>query len=152
MSRKMSNASLLEVTGPQSLQLQNFRYFRYTVFQRLWIKSSRCHLHRWSSLALIKICSYLPFRKGVGLYLHSIYLRMLCAKFVCKWHSGSGKKDFFNFVNVFSLFQYNFSFLLLPPLGEKRGLSFEETWIPSIQEGSAKFGRNWASGSGEKDF
>ena len=103
MSRKLSNASLLEVTGPQSLQLQNFRYFWYTVFQRLWIKSSRCHLHRWSSLALIKICSYLPFRKG-----------------------------------VFSLFQYNFSFLLLSPLGEKRGLSFEETWIPSIQAGECQ--------------
>ena len=29
---------------------------------------------------------------------------MLCAKFVLNWPSGSGEEDFFNFVNVFSVF------------------------------------------------
>ena len=38
--------------------------------------------------------------------LNSLYPRMLCVKFRGKLPSGSGKEDFFNFVNVFSLFRY----------------------------------------------
>ena len=34
-----------------------------------------------------------------------LHLRMLCANFGWNWLSGSGEENFFNFVNVFSLFR-----------------------------------------------
>ena len=37
--------------------------------------------------------------------LYPLHPRMLCAKFVWNWPSGSGEEDFFNFVNIFSLFR-----------------------------------------------
>ena len=46
---------------------------------------------------------------------------MLCAKFGWNWLSGSGEEDFFNFVNLCSLFLYYI------PL--KTDPSFEQTWI-----------------------
>ena len=48
------------------------------------------------------------------------------AKIVWNWPSCSGE-DFFNFVNVFSLF------LIYPSLGKGQGPSFEKIWIPSTQ-------------------
>ena len=33
---------------------------------------------------------------------------------------------------IFKYFQYNFTISLLSPLGEERGPSFKQTWIPSI--------------------
>ena len=41
--------------------------------------------------------------------LNSLHPRMFCAKFGCNWPSGSGKRRFLNFVNVFSLFRFNFT-------------------------------------------
>ena len=38
--------------------------------------------------------------------LNPLHPRMLCANFGWNWLSGSGEEDFFNFVNVFSLFRY----------------------------------------------
>ena len=37
--------------------------------------------------------------------LNPLYPRILCAKFGWNWFSGSGEEDFFNSVNVFSLFR-----------------------------------------------
>ena len=38
--------------------------------------------------------------------LNPLHSRRICTKFGCNWLSGSGEEDFFNFVNVFSLFHY----------------------------------------------
>ena len=48
-------------------------------------------------------------RAGRFIWTHSnsLHSRMLCAKFGWNWLSGSGEEDFFNFVNVFSLFRNN---------------------------------------------
>ena len=66
------------------------------------------------------------FLKGVNVFIHyfviisswkradhftwtnmnpALHPRMLCSKFGWDWLSGSGEKDFFNFVNAFSLFR-----------------------------------------------
>ena len=37
--------------------------------------------------------------------LNLLHPRMLCDKIGCNWPSSSGEEDFFNFVNVFSLFR-----------------------------------------------
>ena len=50
---------------------------------------------------------------------------MLCAKFDWNWPSGSGEEDFFNFVNVFSLFG-NYS-----PLEKDRVLHLKKLDSPS---------------------
>ena len=69
---------------------------------------------------------------------------MHCAKFGWNWPSGSGE-DFFNFVNVFSLFPNNV------PL--EKGWSFIWTNLDPLHQRilCAKFGWNWPSGSGEED-
>ena len=74
--------------------------------------------------------------------LNPLYLRMLCAKFGWNWPSGSGEKDFFNSVNVFSLFG-NYLFL------EKGGALLWRKLYPLYPRMlCAKFGWNWSSGSG----
>ena len=77
--------------------------------------------------------------------LNPLHPRMHCAKFGWNWPSGSGEKDFFNFVNVFLLF------VIISPW--KRVGPFMWTNLnpiyPRMQ--CAKFGWNWPSGSGEED-
>ena len=72
--------------------------------------------------------------------LNPIHPRMLCAKFGWNWPSGSRGEDFFNFINVISLF-HNYL-----PL---------EIWtnLNPLHLGilCAKFGWNWSSGSGEEE-
>ena len=51
---------------------------------------------------------------------------MLCAKFGWNWPSGSGDEDF-------KYLEYKITISILSPLGERRGPSFEQTWIPSTQ-------------------
>ena len=79
-------------------------------------------------------CHYLPLEKGGALHLNKLksnlnplHPKMLFAKFGWNWLRGSGKEDFFKFVNVFSLFC---NYL---PLKKERGPSFEQTWIPFTQ-------------------
>ena len=51
--------------------------------------------------------NYLPLEKGGAIHLanlNSLYPRMVCAKFVWNWLSGSGEEDFLKFVILFSLF------------------------------------------------
>ena len=63
--------------------------------------------------------------------LNSIYPRILCAKVCWNWPSSFKER-------IFKYFQYNFTILLLSPLGEWCGPSFEQTWIPSTQGWSEK--------------
>ena len=74
--------------------------------------------------------------------LNSLHPRMLFAKFCWNWLIGSGKEDFFNFVNV-----------ILFPLGKGRGPSFEKKNLIPLYPRMlcAKFGWNWPSGSGEDE-
>ena len=86
--------------------------------------------------------------------LNSLHPKMLCAKIVWNWLSGSGEEDFFYFVfDVFLLFRNYLplekggalhlknslhprmlcAISLLSPLGKGLGPSFEETWIPFTQ-------------------
>ena len=58
--------------------------------------------------------------------LNSIYQRMLCAKFGRNWPSSFKE-------SIFKYFQYNFIISLLSPLWQRRGPSFEQTWISSTQ-------------------
>ena len=69
--------------------------------------------------------------KRAGLFwtnLNPLHPRMHCAKFGWNWLSGSGEEDFFNFVNVFSLFR---NYL---PLEKGRALFKKKTWINFTQE------------------
>ena len=58
-------------------------YFCYFVIISLWIRAG-------------------PF---IRTNLNPLHARMLCAKFVWNWSSGSGEEDFLNFVNVFLLYR-----------------------------------------------
>ena len=57
--------------------------------------------------------------------LNPLHPRMLCAKFGWSWMSGSGEEDFFNFVNLFSLFR---NYL---PLGKGGALHLNKLESPS---------------------
>ena len=59
------------------------------------------------TITLIRIEKYMVQIRLIFNLLHS---KMLCAKFGWYWNSGSGVKDFKNFVNIFSLFSPLFSF------------------------------------------
>ena len=74
-----------------------------------------------------------------------LYPRMLWTKFGWNWPSGFGE-DFFNFVNVFSLFR---NYLPL-----EKGGPFIWTNLNPLHPRMlcAKFGCNWLSGSEEEDF
>ena len=118
----------------QGPSLYNFKIFDILDIQsfsdselsRLGVTSIGDRVWLWSKFALISPSGRVWAFICKNLHSIYMYLRMLCAKFGWKWPSGSGEFFFFNFVNVFSLFQYNFTFLLLSPLGEKPGLLFEE--------------------------
>ena len=56
--------------------------------------------------------------------LNPLYPRMFCAKFGWNWPSGSGEEDFFNFINVFSLF-HNYMYLPLEEGGALHLNKFE---------------------------
>ena len=77
--------------------------------------------------------------------LNPLHPRMLCAKIVWNWLSGSEEENFLNFVSVFLMF-------LIISLWKRVGpfiwtnLNFLHTRMLC-----AKFGWNWLSGSGE-DF
>ena len=67
---------------------------------------------------------YHPWKKAwhfVWIDMNSLHPRMLSAMFCRKWPSG------------FKYFQFKFTILLLSPLRERRGPSFEQAWFPSIQ-------------------
>ena len=71
---------------------------------------------------------------------------MLCAKFGWNWLSGSGEEDFFNFVNVFSLFLYYL------PLERGGNLHLNKFESPSPKDVLCQVWLNCISGSGEEDF
>ena len=75
--------------------------------------------------------------------LNPLYWWMLCTKFGWNRPSGSCEEDFFNLVNVFSLFPYYL------PL--EKGRAFHLKNLKSLQPKifCAKFGWNWPSGCGE---
>ena len=60
--------------------------------------------------------------------LNPIHPRILCAKFGWNWLSGSGEEDFFNFVDVFSLFR-NY-----PSLEKGRTLHLNKPVSPSLKD------------------
>ena len=67
---------------------------------------------------------YHPWKKAwhfIWIDMNSLHPRMLSAIFCRKWPSG------------FKYFQFKFTILLLSPLRERRGPSFEQAWFPSIQ-------------------
>ena len=74
------------------------------------------------------ICNYLALEKGGALHLNTLYPRMLCAKFGWNWLSGSGEEEFFNFVDVFSLFR---NYL---PLEKGGGLYLDNLISPSPKD------------------
>ena len=53
---------------------------------------------------------------------------------------------------IFKYFKYNFTFLLVSPLGKGVALHMNKHKSPSSKMLCAMFGKNWPSGSGEKDF
>ena len=64
---------------------------------------------------------YLPFGKGLALYLNLFYQGILCAKFDWNWPSNSEK--------IYESLQFIFIISQLSPLWEGRGLSFVPTWF-----------------------
>ena len=60
--------------------------------------------------------------------LNRLHPRMLCAKFGWNWPSGFGEEDFFNFVNVFSIFRNYF------PLEKGRALHLNKLESPSPKD------------------
>ena len=78
--------------------------------------------------------------------LNPLHPRMLCAKFSWNWLSGPGEKDF---IILSMYFHY---FVIISPW--KRAGPFIWTNLNSLHPRMlcAKFGWNWASGSGEEDF
>ena len=70
-----------------------------------------------------------PWKRAVPfirINMNPHHRRMLCAKFVWNWPSGSEEEDF-------SSPQYIFVISLWYPLKKGRGPSFEQTWIPITQ-------------------
>ena len=79
---------------------------------------------------ILKFCFHLPLDRSVVVHLNKFesppskdVLYHLCLKLASMVLE---KK-------IFKYFQYNFTILLSSPLGEGRGRSFEQIWIPSIQ-------------------
>ena len=65
---------------------------------------------------ILDLCYYLPLEKSVALHLNELEAppskdALIVSCLVKNWPSGSGEK-------IFKYFQYNFTFLLLSPLGE----------------------------------
>ena len=71
-------------------------------------------------------------RKRAGSFiwtkLNPLHPKMLCAKFGWNWPSSSGEEDFFNFINVFSLFR---NYL---PLEKGRALQLYKLESPSPKD------------------
>ena len=62
------------------------------------------------------------------------------------------KKIFFILSMYFHYFNIIFHFCYYLPLEKSVGCHLKKRESPPSKKGSAKFGRNWPSGSGEKDF
>ena len=71
----------LSISGEEDFVISSM-YFRYFIIISPWKRAG-------------------PF---IWTNLNPLHQRMLCAKFGWNWLNGSGEEDFFNFVNVFSLF------------------------------------------------
>ena len=77
---------------------------------QVWLKLAEWFLRRFFNFLNIFALfhNYPPIEKGRALHLNKIESpspKDGCAKFGLNWLSGSGEEDFFNFVNVFSLFR-----------------------------------------------
>ena len=137
--RRCVFAIMLSLIGKRAA-LQNWIPFTQGYFAQHLVKNGQVVLEKkifkFRSMYFRYFVIISPWKEVgpfIWINLNSHHPKMLCAKFGYKWPSGSGEEDFFNFVNVFSLFR-NY----LNPL-HPRMLC-------------AKSGWNWLSGFEEEDF